>query len=650
MRRGWWLYAVPTLLGTAAYTWLSGNTRVVWYDALSVSVVAALLAGARRVPRAERLPWYLFAAGQLCYSIADISWNAVYAHLGYVPTPSLVDAAYLAYYPFVAIGLVLLARRRSGRGQALALVDALTAGTGVALVMWVVARPSVVATGMSAAAGVVTLAYPAADLVLLVLALRMAMGPGRRTRAFRLLLASILLTTVTDLLYLATTTRGWDLPSAVTDIGWLLGYITFGCAALHPTMRSLGQPSAEQAEGGVPLRRKILLATSGLFAPGVLALGPAVGEPADVAAFAVGATLLYLLLLSRLAGVARRQERSERRFRSIALSSSDLMLITDPDGTITWCSQSIERICGYPVAQLMGRQVTSFLRPGDAGTLDLLAAATGSAACPLGDWRMRVSDGSDRVFQVTGRNLLDDPAVGGLLLAGPDVTERRQMEDELREQALHDTLTGLANRVLFVDRLRHALVRRRAGGPELAVLFIDLDDFKTVNDSLGHQVGDELLVAVARRLRSSVRSADTAARFGGDEFALLLVDPIPDEVLVIAQRIQERLAQPVLLGGHEVSVTASVGIATSETGYSEAADVLRDADTAMYHAKATERGTASVFDPEMHMRATGRLKARGELRTALAEHQFVVHYQPIVALDGSGVGAFEALVRWQHPE
>ena len=232
-----------------------------------------------------------------------------------------------------------------------------------------------------------------------------------------------------------------------------------------------------------------------------------------------------------------------------------------------------------------------------------------------------------------------------------DIHPRKQLEEQLRQGALYDAVTGLPNRRLFLDRLEAAvqLPSRRAGA-RFAVVFLDLDGFKLVNDSLGHLAGDELLSLVAERLRGELRSVDTAARFGGDEFAVLLVDPIPDEVLVIAQRIQQRIALPVQLGEHEVSVTASVGIATSETGYTEAEDVLRDADTAMYHAKATERGSASVFDPEMHLRATGRLKARGELRTALAEQQFVVHYQPIVALDGSGLQRFEALVRWEHPE
>ncbi|WP_199424325.1 EAL domain-containing protein [Actinotalea solisilvae] len=231
-----------------------------------------------------------------------------------------------------------------------------------------------------------------------------------------------------------------------------------------------------------------------------------------------------------------------------------------------------------------------------------------------------------------------------------DISQRRALEERLRHGALYDEVTGLPNRRLFLDRLTHAVQQReRRREARFAVVFLDLDGFKLVNDSLGHLVGDELLVVVADRLRGVLRSVDIAARFGGDEFAVLLSDPVPDEVLVIARRIQERIAQPVVLAGHEVSVTASVGIATSETGYADPEDVLRDADIAMYDAKAAERGSASVFDPEMHARASGRLRARAELRSALADGQFVVHYQPIVALDGAGLAHFEALVRWQHP-
>ena len=231
-----------------------------------------------------------------------------------------------------------------------------------------------------------------------------------------------------------------------------------------------------------------------------------------------------------------------------------------------------------------------------------------------------------------------------------DIHPRKELEEQLRQAALYDAVTGLPNRRLFLDRLSWAVEQSRRGlDAGFAVVFLDLDGFKLVNDSLGHLVGDELLRTVADRLRADLRSVDTAARFGGDEFAVLLFGLKHDAVLSVVERVQERIAAPVVLAGHEVSVTASVGIATSESGYTDAEDVLRDADMAMYHAKESDRGTASLFDPAMHVRATGRLRAQSELRAALAEQQFVVHYQPMVALDGSSLHQFEALVRWEHP-
>ena len=258
-----------------------------------------------------------------------------------------------------------------------------------------------------------------------------------------------------------------------------------------------------------------------------------------------------------------------------------------------------------------------------------------------GTWRWVLSRG----LGVRGADGATRRLVGSL----SDISARRLLEERLRLAALYDEVTGLPNRRLFLDRRLGQAVEQQRRGNRFAVVFLDLDGFKLVNDSLGHLVGDQLLTVVAQRLTSVLRSVDTAARFGGDEFAVLLSDPVPDEVLVIARRIQERIAEPVVLAGHEVSITASVGIATSETGYLDAEDVLRDADIAMYDAKGTDRGSASVFDQQMHARASGRLQERAELRAALAEGQFVVHYQPIVALDGAQLSHFEALVRWEHP-
>ena len=239
----------------------------------------------------------------------------------------------------------------------------------------------------------------------------------------------------------------------------------------------------------------------------------------------------------------------------------------------------------------------------------------------------------------------------GLVGSISDIDQRKALEEQLRRAALFDQVTGLPNRRLFLDRLTQALeARTRRRASRFAVLFLDLDGFKIVNDSLGHLMGDELLQVVGERLRSDLRSVDTAARFGGDEFAVLLTDPVPEDLLVVARRIQHRISAPVMLGDQEVSVTASIGIATSATPYSDAEDVLRDADIAMYRAKESERGTACIFDPRMHERALSRLRTRTALQDALDRREFVVHYQPIVGLDGQDVDRFEALVRWEHPD
>ncbi|WP_258724448.1 EAL domain-containing protein [Cellulomonas sp. NS3] len=284
-----------------------------------------------------------------------------------------------------------------------------------------------------------------------------------------------------------------------------------------------------------------------------------------------------------------------------------------------------------------------------------LAHAVAEPGVPVEvEYRVAGADGTTRWVLTRCLAVASDGVVQRVVGSVSDIQTRRDLEEQLRQEALYDNVTGLPNRRLFVDRLdaalRHQDRRDREDTAGFAVLFFDLDGFKLVNDSLGHLAGDELLRVVADRLRVALRPLDTAARFGGDEFAVLLVDPVPEDVLVVARRLQDRLAEPVPLGGQVVAVTASVGVATSSSGYRTADDVLRDADAAMYHAKGTHRGSASVFDPDMHVRATGRLQVRGELRGALARGEFVVHYQPVVALDGSGVESFEALVRWEHPE
>ena len=262
------------------------------------------------------------------------------------------------------------------------------------------------------------------------------------------------------------------------------------------------------------------------------------------------------------------------------------------------------------------------------------------------------ADGGNHVWVLTRGLAIRDAAGRPTRMAGSmsDVTSRKRAEEQLLHDAMHDGLTGLPNRALFADRLGLALRRPRGAHAGFAVLFLDLDRFKHVNDSLGHDVGDELLVQIGQRLAESLRPGDTVARLGGDEFALLIHDVSgPGEASRIAERIQAVLQDTFVVGGHQVFSGASIGIALSSAGYERPEEMLRDADIAMYRAKSAGRGRYEVFDREMHRSAVALLRLETELRQAVEREEFVAHYQPIVSLDDLRIVGFETLVRWRHP-
>ena len=270
---------------------------------------------------------------------------------------------------------------------------------------------------------------------------------------------------------------------------------------------------------------------------------------------------------------------------------------------------------------------------------------TASTECRFG-----IGDGAYRWVQVRALGVRSlNGSIERVVGSMSDIHERHSLEDQLRENALYDALTGLPNRRMFLGRLNQAVALWHRAQTPFAVIFLDLDGFKAINDSLGHQIGDRVLSAVGTRIRQELREADTGARFGGDEFAILLHDTDEDGVRQVAQRVQRRLSQAIDLDGHVFAIGASLGVATSAIDYTSAEDVLRDADTAMYGAKETERGTVSFFDASMHEQAMHDLQLNAELRRALEERQFEMHYQPIVNLVSGRTDRFEALVRWRHP-
>ena len=495
---------------------------------------------------------------------------------------------------------------------------------------------------------------------------------------------------------------------------------------------------------------------------------------------AVGRLALYVRDITERKAIEDALATSEQRFRSLVQHSSDVTVVWDGDGIVTYVSPSIRSAMGYEPGEGVGRPVIDFVHPDDrdAALRSMTELRRRPGSRRIEEIRMRNSEGGWRVFEVGISNLLEDVAVAGFVANARDVTDRKEMEavraemeerfasafenapigmalqdiegrfllvnralcglldhaeedllrttatalthpddlpdhlamkrkvaageigehhmeqrfvradggvvwtklsvssicgtdggpayvvahieditgrkrdqERLTHQALHDSLTGLPNRALLLDRLGHALERTKRGGPTVALLFCDLDRFKVVNDSLGHELGDRLLVQCADRLRGVVRAGDTVGRFGGDEFVVLCSEVREEgEVLGVAERISAALRSPFVLDGAEFVVSTSIGIAFSGEDTNDPADLLRDADAAMYRAKEQGRARWAVFAPEMRSLVVHREETERALRRAIEHDELLLHYQPLMRLGSEEIVGVEALVRWENPE
>jgi diguanylate cyclase (GGDEF)-like protein/PAS domain S-box-containing protein len=339
--------------------------------------------------------------------------------------------------------------------------------------------------------------------------------------------------------------------------------------------------------------------------------------------------------------------------RTLVAESADVLLVVDADGRIRFVSDAADRVLGHLPAELVGRPLNDLLRPTDARRMRaLLSEATEHAGSRHTiECEMYHRDGHWCETESMITSLAEGPVIGGLLLNIRDVSKRKRLEAELTRQANHDALTGLANRSLFRHRVEEAL-REQLHRPEpVAVLFLDLDGFKAVNDAEGHAVGDQLLGQVAGRLEHCVRPGDTVARLGGDEFAVLLEGSDAESAAVwVAERITSTLAEPFLLDGRELHVGVSTGIAVTENGAETSELLLRNADLAMYKAKLTKDANFVRFEPAMRDALTSRLAVEEDLRQALGRYELVLNYQPTVELATGRIVGVEALLRWYHPE
>ena len=370
--------------------------------------------------------------------------------------------------------------------------------------------------------------------------------------------------------------------------------------------------------------------------------------------------------------IRRQLAERDQLFQLISENAADMIALVGSDGQRLYNSPAYEKVLGYSPEELKTTSSFDQIHPDDRPRV--LKAAEKARLTGRGErmeYRVRHKDGSWRTLESTANPIRDAKGrTDKLVIVNRDITERKRAEEQLAHNAFHDGLTNLPNRALFLDRLQHALtLSKRHANYKFAVLLIDVDGFKIVNDSLGHTAGDELLIKIGQRLKDAVRRADTVsrprsggvpdkpinddtlARLGGDEFTILLDDiRDPIEAVRVAERVQLELAAPFVVNQQDIVISASIGIAASTSPHTHAEDLLRDADIAMYRAKQTGKARCEVSDPAMHASAVKRLSLETALRKALEQGEFRVYYQPIVSLQTAKIVGFEALTRWQRPE
>lgn len=813
------LYVTSAACATTLYL-TTPSLRTPMWALMSLGGAAALLTGVHINRPTHRWPWLMLAAGLLAFAAGGIYDNTQEQYFqASDPSPSPADACYLAGYPLLAVGLFGLVRYRWADRDPPSLLDALIITAGLALPVWVyLVQPLTVLERLTWEQRAIDIAYPLGDVLVLAMLVRLLVpGPrSGRERSLQLLALGTVTLLGFHIAYGILRLDGsWE-AGTVMDSGWIVFLTAWGLAGLHPSMRDLAEPERRPRSPLPPWHLLPLLAAATLVAPAILLFEERLGTVDDATPLAAFSSLLFVLVILRLAGmvvahrksmareltlrrataslvaaegtqeieqscntavtalfgprvrhasmllsaqqalclytllarspaeqrstgtdgspqdartatalsgtlivtvpelgpdiagllgdlptalvcpmtqpdrptggelpgvllaagpgqrlteirgtleilasyaglaaervVLRREisrKESEAYFRTLVHNASDVILILNEDTTVRYASPSAEAVFGN--AALTGKALQELVDARDRGrvhrTLMVLRSNKHEEAH---DYWWVLKDGSRIEVEVRCRDLRQDRTVGGLVITLRDVTEQRQLEHELTQRAFHDPLTGLPNRTLLLERTERALLRGRRESTLTCLLFIDLDDFKIVNDTLGHSVGDQLLTTVGERLSRILRRTDTAARLGGDEFAVLMEgarQPVDAELL--AAQVIQGLNRPFRLSDDSVNVSASVGVATAWDS-ADPEELLALADLALYSAKNAGKRQWRRFEPDLRDNMAERHDLRARLDRAIADEEFSLLYQPVVDLTVGEVVGFEALARWPH--
>jgi diguanylate cyclase (GGDEF)-like protein/PAS domain S-box-containing protein len=645
-----------------------GGERITHYvglladsPALLVAVVVAAVAARRLAPGTPRTAWRCLSIALALDFVGTSIGVSSWLH-GRDPFPGIADLFYLAFYValFAAVGLMIRAAAVRVRWVQFSLdVMILVAGFG-AFFWFLVIRTAASGTEIDVIKNALSQTYIALDCIFLltlgVLLLAGAANPSGR-RVPLLLLVGFATMFLADILWSIAKIRGGYLPGALQDVLYVACYVPLAVAGREQmrTTTAVAAPSTSDSLAQSLPYAAMLTA----FLVLVSFTRGDIGNPATVMTIVVfGLALLVMVrqgLVLREDAVTRERRAArmvEDRYASLIANASDVIMIVAVDGALRFASPAAERTLGLSPEDVTGKNLLDLWAGDDGERLKaFLAEVAATPGRPVGPVELRIERGLVRyVLEIVGSNLTDDPAVQGLALNFRDISERKALEEQLRQLAFHDPLTLLANRSLFRDRVQHALTLAQRGRHQAAVMFLDLDNFKNINDSLGHDAGDRLLQAVAQRLVKATRFSDTVARLGGDEFAILLegIATIA-EVESLAASLIEGLGQPFMLSATEVRVSASIGVAFSAFE-ADAEALLSKADIAMYHAKAAGKNRFVTFQPQMQELLHERIRLEADFSRALANEEFFVEYQPVVDLGTRSLLGVEALVRWRHPD
>ncbi len=673
MQRFWRTAAVAVALTAVHLTWVAfgfGGEELTHSVARAAAVATAgfamlvCLRAHKRHADAARRGWGFLAAAAGGWVVANgiDGWHELQGgtlpvpSVGQVPSSVATVLAVVAMLAFLTPALSSAARMRT-------LLDGLLIASALLFVGWASVLETAYRSAGEGPERVVALFVPVGDLVIVALLLVTVTRVRAGARLpWGMLATGLLLIMTGDTLLAYVKIAATYAPGGLPYATWIAGCLLVALAALVPTGGA--EPISREPKPGRALQ--VAVPYIPVLIAGAVALTRARAGALDTFLVANGAVLIVLLLARQVLAqvenieLARELEtrvedrtaevnRQREQFHALVRNATDVVTVVDSTGIVRYQSVSVERVLGFRFSELVGTRLADLVHPDDRSDMAARMAAAAPPPAPpvIAEGRMRKKDGSWVMTETTVSDLRRDASVRGLLLTTRDVSDRKAMLDELRHRALHDPLTGLGNRIMFRDRLDHAVARASRSPQNIAVLMVDLDGFKGVNDSLGHAAGDQLLREVAQRLSSSVRPGDTVARMGGDEFAVIIEGAPFDTAATVAQRIVNRLRAPIELEGKPIVCQGSVGISSGSTA-NGAEEMLRHADLAMYAAKLSGKGRYAAFDPTMLSDATERVELEADLRRAVRERTLTVAFQPIVRIPHGSVSGAEALVRWHH--